>query len=212
MSPQVSPNFSKKEAISVGFKIAKENVFFFIGVLVICALVTAFSSGIQESLNLNKQYTITLIFNLFMWVVNSVVSLGLINIALKLVDGQKPELKDLYYTTKLFNYILANLIKTVIIIAGFILFIIPGIIFSIKLQFSEYFIVDKKMDAIDSLKASWEVTKGIKWNLFLFGILLGLINLLGILCFLVGLVITVPLSMVATAYIYRKHLSQSFSK
>jgi uncharacterized membrane protein len=131
---------------------------------------------------------------------------------LKLVDGVKPEFKDLYYITKLFNFMLATLIKGFIVIVGLLLFIIPGIIFSIKLQYTEYFIVDKKMDAIDAIKASWEITKGVKGNLFLLGLLLGLINILGFLCLIVGLVITVPLSMVANAYVYRKLISQSSLK
>jgi hypothetical protein len=202
-------NFSKKEAISFGFKIAKKNIAFFLSVFAIWAVITILSTSIQNSLNANKQFLINLAFNFFMWVVSSVLSLGFINISLKFVDGKKVEYKDIYYTTKLFNYIQASLIRTVIIIAGFILFIIPGIIFSIKLQFLEYLIVDKKMDAVDSIKKTWEMTKGIKWNLFLFGLLLGLINILGLLCFLVGLMITMPLSMVATAFVYRKLLSQT---
>jgi uncharacterized membrane protein len=201
-------NFSKKEAISFGFETAKKNIVFFLGIFVIWAVITILSSSIQNSLNANKQVLISFIFNLFIWVVNSIISLGIVNVCLKFIDGKKPELKDIYYTTKLFNYILASLIRTLIIIVGLLFFIIPGIIFSIKLQFLEYLIVDKKMDAVDSIKGSWKMTKGVKWNLFLFGLLLGLINILGLLCLLVGLLITVPLSMVATAFVYRKLLNQ----
>lgn len=204
--------FSKKEAINFGFKIAKENVFFFLSVFVVWALITIVTSGIQGSLNANKQPLLSFIFSLLMWVVNSIISMGIINIYLKFVDGKKPNLKDIFYTKKLFNYILASIVRTLIIVIGFLLFIIPGIIFSIKLQYSEYLIVDKQKDAVDSLKGSWEMTKGVKWNLFLFGILLGLINILGVLALLVGLLITVPLSLVANAYVYRKLYSQTFSK
>lgn len=212
MAQAKAVTFSKKEAIKFGFKTAKENILFFIGLLVIWVLVTAIFSTIQETLNTNKQYLIGLLFNLFTLVIDSILSLGIINITLKFVDGQKPDFKDLYYTTKLFNFILASLIKAVVVIVGFILLIIPGIILSIKFQFFEYFIVDKKMDAVDSLKASWKITKGVKWNLFLFGLLLALINILGFLCFIIGLVIAVPLTMVANTWVYRKLLSQSSLK
>ena len=100
-------------------------------------------------------------------------------------------------------YIITNVIRQIIIIVGLILFIIPGIIFAIKLQFVDYLIVDKKM-GIDSLSKSWNMTKGVKWNLFLLWILIALINIAGALLLLVGLFITVPLSVVATAYVYRK--------
>lgn len=208
----MAAKFSKKEAIKFGFKTAKENILFFIGLFIIWVLIISISSVIQGSLNANRQYFIGLLFNLFTWVVDSVLSLGIVSIMLKFVDGKKPEFKDLYYTTKLFNFMLASIIKGFIVVIGFLLFIVPGIIFSIKLQFYEYYIVDKKMDAVDSLKASWEITKGVKWNLFLLGILLGLINILGLLCLIVGLLITVPLTMVANAWVYRKLLSQSSLK
>src|SRR4030042_562947 len=77
---------------------------------------------------------------------------------------------------------------------------------SITLGFVNDIIVDKKM-GIDSLSKSWQMTKGVKLNLFLFWILLALINIAGALLLLVGLFITVPLSMVATAYVYRKLVS-----
>ena len=207
-----APTFSKKEAIDFGFKTAKNNIVFFIGILVIWAFITVFTSSIQGTITANKQALASFLFTLVSWVISSVISMGLVNITLKFVDGKKPEFKDLYYITKLFNFILASIIRGLIIVAGFIFFIIPGIILSIKLQFVEYFIVDKKMDAVDSIKASWEITKGVKWNLFLLGLLFGLINILGFLCLLIGLVITVPLSMVAEAYVYRKLLSQSALK
>ncbi|HYM65046.1 MAG TPA: YciC family protein [Candidatus Sulfotelmatobacter sp.] len=204
-----TPNFVKKEAIKFGFEVAKKNVVFFLGVFVIWAIVTFISSAIQGSLNANKQFLVSFLFSLFMWVVNAVISMGIINITLMLVDKKKPKLQDIYYKKKIFNYILASIIRGVILVVGFLLLIIPGIIFAIKLQYSEYLIVDKGYDAVDSIKGSWEMTKGVKWNLFLFGLLLGLINILGFLCLLVGLLITVPLSMVANAYVYRKLLSQS---
>ncbi len=200
--------FSKKEAINFGFEVSKENVLFFLSLFVVWAFVAIISSSIQNALNANKQVIISFIFSLAMWVVNSIISMGFINIALEFVDKKKPELKDIYFTKKIFNYILASSLRTIITVFGFILFIVPGIILSIKLQYSQYLIVDKGFGVVDSLKGSWEMTKGVKWNLFLLGLLLGLINILGLLCLLVGLLITVPLTMLAEAYVYRKLLAQ----
>ena len=212
MQKHQNVSFSKREAIDFGFKIAKENIVFFIGLFVIWAVITIISSSIQHTLGVDKQTLMHFILTLVSWVISSIISMGFVNITLKFVDGKKPEYKDLYYITKLFNFMLASLIRGLIVVVGFILLIIPGIIFSIKLQFTEYLIVDKKMDAVDAIKASWEMTKGVKWNLFLLGLLLGLINILGFLCLVIGLIITVPLAMIAEAYVYRKLLSQSTIK
>lgn len=201
-------NFSKKEAINFGFKIAKKNVLFFLSVFVVWALFTFIFSGLQSSLDASRQPLLSFIFKLLSWILGSIIAMGIINICLKFVEGKTPKLKDIYFTKNLFNFILASILRTVIIVFGLILFIVPGVIFSIKLQFSEYLIVDKNLTAIDSIKKSWEMTKGVKWNLFLLGLLLGLINILGILALLVGTLITVPLTLIANTYVYKKLYSQ----
>lgn len=202
-------HFVKREAIDFGFNIAKKNILFFVGVFLVWALVSIFSSTIQGTLNSNKQFVLSFIFSILTWIISSIISMGIINISLMFAENKKPELRDIFYTKKVFNFILMSIIRTVIVIVGFILLIVPGLIFSIKFQFSDFLIVDKKLDAIDSLKGSWEMTKGIKWNLFIFRILLGLINLLGLICLILGLFVTIPLTMVASAYVYRKLLAQS---
>lgn len=205
-------HFVKREAIGFGFKIAKENVFFFLSVFVVWAFVTVGSKTIQNSLNSERQVFLSFIFSILMWIAGSIISMGIINICLKFVDNKKPILKDILYTKSVFNFLLASVVRNIIIVFGLVLLIIPGIIFAIKLQYSEYLIVDKGLDAVSSLKKSWEMTKGVKWNLFLLALLLCLINILGALALVVGLLITVPLSLVASAFVYRKLYSQTHSK
>jgi uncharacterized membrane protein len=57
---------------------------------------------------------------------------------------------------------------------------------------------------VEALKQSGALTQGAKWNLFLFGLLLCGVNLLGALVLLIGLFATIPTTMVATAYAYRR--------
>jgi hypothetical protein len=58
------------------------------------------------------------------------------------------------------------------------------------------------MRVMESLKASARYTKGVKWKLLGFGVVLALINLLGLLAFIVGLLVTVPLTTIAAAKVY----------
>jgi uncharacterized membrane protein len=90
-----------------------------------------------------------------------------------------------------------------------LLLIIPGIFFGIRLKYATYLVIDKNLGPLEAIKGSWKITRGNVWNLFFLSILLGLINLLGLLCLVIGLFITVPLSMLATAFVYRKLLSTS---
>jgi len=134
---------------------------------------------------------------------------GVNQIALRFCDGEKGEFADLFSCFPLFfKYLFGSILYRLIVLGGIILLIIPGIIWAIKFQFFSYFIVDKGLGPIESLKRSSAITRGAKWDLFLFGLLLGLINLLGAICLFIGLFATVPTAMVAMAFVYRKLLAQ----
>ena len=60
------------------------------------------------------------------------------------------------------------------------------------------------MGPIEAFKESGKITAGSKWNLFLLIILLLIIVLLGLLAFIVGIFVALPIAMVAVAYVYRK--------
>ena len=199
--------FSKKEAIKFGFKISKSNILFFIGVLVIVVFVSAVTSILRNAVQ--KQVLANLILNIIQYLVNAVVAMGLIKISLEFLDKAKPKIRDIFYYKPVVSYTVASIINTILIIAGIIFLIVPGIIFAVRLQYTTYLIVDKNLGPIEAIKKSWNITRENTWNLFFFGILLGLINILGALCLLVGLFITVPLGMIATTSVYRKLLLQS---
>jgi len=141
--------------------------------------------------------------------VNLVVGMGLIHIALKFIDNKKPKYKDLFYYQPIVSYFLTALLTGLIVLGGLLLLIIPGIFFGIRLKYATYLVIDKNLGPLEAIKGSWKITRGNVWNLFFLSILLGLINLLGLLCLVIGLFITVPLSMLATAFVYRKLLSTS---
>lgn len=86
--------------------------------------------------------------------------------------------------------------------------IIPGIIWAIKFQYYGYFIVDKGLGPIKALEASSNLTDGVKWDLFLFGLLLTCIDLLGLLCLGIGLFAAIPTTIIARAFVYRRLESQ----
>ena len=199
--------FSKKEAVKFGFGIAKSNILFFIGVLIIVVFVSAVTSVLRNAVQ--KQVLANLILNIIQYLVNVIIGMGLIRISLEFVDKVKPKIRDILYYKPIVRYIVASIIQGIIVLAGFILLIIPGVILAVRLQYVTYLIIDKNLGPIEAIKKSWNITRGHAWNLFFFGVILGLINILGLICLVVGLFITVPLGMVATTFVYRKLLLQS---
>jgi uncharacterized membrane protein len=91
---------------------------------------------------------------------------------------------------------------------GLVLLIVPGIILAIKYVFYDYLIIDKELGPLEALRESSRITGGVKWQLFIFMLLVFLINFAGILFFGVGLLLTIPATTIATAYVYRRLLAR----
>ncbi|MCW6049149.1 hypothetical protein K4039_03395 [Lyngbya sp. CCAP 1446/10] len=64
---------------------------------------------------------------------------------------------------RLLHIILVNILCTLLVLAGFIALIIPGLYVSYRLIFSCYATVIDNSSALDSLSSSWELTKGRWW-------------------------------------------------
>ena len=143
------------------------------------------------------------------WLVQTLISIGVIKTSLKLAGGEKGNLRDLYLGYPLFlRYLGASILYSLMVLAGTLLLIVPGIIWSIQFQFYGYLIVDQGLGPIEALKRSSAMTKGAKGDLFLYGLLALCIVLAGALCLFVGLFAAIPTVIIATAFVYRKLLAQ----
>ncbi len=203
--------FSISEAVKFGWNTWKANWKFFLGLVLITFVVSYIpsflNSMVKSSFSQNAQMigTFGLIIGIVFWVINQLINIGVLRISLDLVDGKRPDYKTLYSQTNfLLRFLGGTILYGLIVTLGIVLLIIPGIIFGIKLQFYSYLIIDKGLGPVEALKKSWEMTKGVKMDLFLFGLTLMLVNFLGLLALVVGLFASIPTTMVAAAYVYRK--------
>ena len=179
--------FSKSEAIRFGWNMMKSNFGFFIGFLVVVGMIYFIPDFIVELLKEDAPI-LAFIITIASWVLAIVIQMGLIRIGLRFCDNGKSEFTDLFSCFPLFfKYLLGSILYELITLGGMILLIIPGVIWAIKFQFFSYFIVDKGLGPIEALKRSSAITRDAKWDLFLFGLFLGLINLLGAICFIIGM-------------------------
>lgn len=84
------------------------------------------------------------------------------------------------------NIILANLLKFALVAMGFVFFIIPGIILACRLSFVSYLVMDKDLDPIQAIEQSWNLTKGIGWNIFIMAIFSIFIFIFGLILLIIG--------------------------
>ena len=122
---------------------------------------------------------------------------------LKAARGDRLEIKNMFEAFQNYwNAVLAALLVAVIVIIGFILLIVPGIIFACKLAFTPYLVVDRKMAVIEAVKGSWNMTSGYAWKIFLIGLLAIPISIAGLICFGVGIILSIMWIRMAFASFY----------
>ena len=147
--------------------------------------------------------------NKLAYVVNLIISiiftLGYTKNFFQALDGSEPKISAYAaQASKLLIYLGATIIYSLIILLGFILFILPGIYLSIRLQYYIAFIVEEDAKVMDSLKRSWKITKGHTGSLLLlFFTNIGLM-IVGILSFLIGLFVAIPIVYGIYCESYRK--------
>lgn len=117
--------------------------------------------------------------------------------------GGKPELSQLFSGgDALLWMFLANLIIGFGVALGLVLLIVPGVILALGWSLAGLYIADARMNPIDAMSASWNATSGSKLNLFVLFIVLGLICLAGALLCGLGLLVALPVSGLALAWVY----------
>ena len=83
--------------------------------------------------------------------------------------------------------VLAPLLTALLVMAGFIVFILPGIYFMTRLIYVNFLVMDKNMGAVDAVKESWRMSKGQSWEILRMMLWSVCIFTLGVLCLLIGI-------------------------
>lgn len=116
---------------------------------------------------------------------------------------QEAHIGLLWFPRPFWNYLGASILAGLVVFAGLILLIVPGIIAALALSLVSFVVVDRGLSPVDALKESARITKGRRLELLLFFLLLAAINILGAIALLVGLLVSVPVSHLAMTHAYR---------
>lgn len=197
-------NFTIRTALEYGFKETKKHFWFFAGIFV-CFFILLIILGNIEAATEHTQPLAALMFRLVGAVVQMVMTLGLIHIALSVYSNEPVKFKDLFSQTHRFvDYLVARVLYGLIVLAGLLLLIVPGFIWMMTYMFFGYALVDKNLKPRAALRESARITKGKRWKLFGFSMVVLLVNILGALALGIGLFITVPTTYLAVVYVYKQ--------
>ena len=130
---------------------------------------------------------------------------------LKAMRDDEADLKTLFegFKTQYLNIVLANLIVVALVILGFVMLIIPGIIIACRLAFVSYLVMDKNMEAMKAVEKSWQMTKGHGWTIFGMAIISFFLFIGGLIVFIVGIIISIMWVHAAFATLYLSVLNEN---
>ncbi|MDQ6687529.1 MAG: hypothetical protein M3Z50_07960 [Actinomycetota bacterium] len=145
-----------------------------------------------------------ILFRLIGQVLSVIFSAALVRGALDAVDGKPVTFGGMFEGWSKVQVLIAAVVVSVLTLLGLILLILPGIVAAFLLWFTNFFIVDQG-------KSFWDaITSSVKFTAAHVGPLL-LTALLGFLCLFVGallcglgLLVALPVTMIAAAYAFRQ--------
>ena len=123
------------------------------------------------------------------------------HMALKVATGRPLTWSDLFTFPNFGASLLAAFLTGIATSVGSLLCVVPGVIAAFLFHYAVYFTVDKGMDGIAGMKASWATLSSHVGELFPFALAGVGLYILGAVT-LIGWLVTVPLVMLLSAYSY----------
>ena len=159
--------------------------------------------GLLAGSPLAKQYAHPVIA-LVSWAITTFLQLGLTRVALNLASGDEVSVGTLFSQgDKLLRSLGAGILYFLVVAAGLLLLIVPGVYLALKFSMYQSALVDKNMGVIEAFKYSSRLTQNNKLSLIGLGLLSILVVLAGALALLVGLIYAIPVVTIALALAYR---------
>ena len=197
------PTFSVGESIAAGWREVTGRLGFWIGVVVVFFAAVIGPDALATLLGQTGR-PLGLVLGIVGILVQALVQAGMIDLALRAVDGRELRVGLLFGRTDvLLRYLVASIFFGLAVGIGLIFLLIPGIIVFVLFFFYGHEIVSEDAGIGAALEGSMDLTKGRRLDIFLLLLLLMVINVVGAMLLLVGLLVTLPLASVAAAHAYR---------
>lgn len=195
---------SVSECVRFGWRTFKKNHWLFVGALAIMLAVSfagSFVSGIVSA----SENTIA-VFAMFLasMAIGTYIEMAVVSFLLKTHESTEGiTVQGVITGLPFWKYLGAKILVGIIVTVGFLLIIIPGIIAALMFLPVRYLVIDRKLGPIEALKESRRITSGHKWQLLVLVLAVIGLNILGVLALIVGLFVSIPVSMLAIVHAYR---------
>lgn len=195
-----SPAFHAVDALRYAYSTVRAHPRELLSLGVTAFFLSAFGQLVSRSENGSA------VFGLLLSLLNAAVFLLLVRASFKLFDGDA----EVDLTTPapfLAGYgwwVLLSMATGALISLGFALLVVPGVYAALRWGLAPMVFADEKLPFAQNFRRASALTLGHRFELLRLALLMLGVNLLGLLFFGVGVIVTVPMTVVAFVYALRR--------
>lgn len=184
--------FIIREVIKTSYHKTKENGWF----LFVSSMISfAFLSALRGTF-------------LFAYIAEILVTIAATAISLAITNNHVPEWKDAVKDMRTYvvpvKLFMVSLFVNIFTIIGLVFLVLPGIYIATRFMFYPFYVLEHSEKRIgDLVTGSYAMTQGHFWKLFFFLVTLCILNVIGALLLGIGLLVTIPISLLAAGYAYK---------
>ena len=194
--------FSARVALQFGWDTFKKRAWFLVGATLFLGVLFMCINTINQ--HAAGGFFIDALIGIFVMVVSVAIDMGQVSFFLRAHDDVgHVSLDSLWHPRSFWHYFVTVIMVGILTVAGLILLIVPGIVIMTMLAFVKLLIIDRHLGPIEAMKESARITHGHRLEILLLFLFLLAINVLGAIPLFLGLLLTVPVSMIAIAHAYR---------
>lgn len=180
-----------------GWNTFKKRPWFFVATFLVYLGIELIIAGFQKAVPGPASFLLSIAVSVLLYA-------GIVKAYLKAHDDvTSARLEDLWNPEPFFRYLGVSVLMFIIVFAGLLLLIIPGVVLALMLCLAGIIAIERGMGPVASLKESYRATKGNLWKLFLFWIVIFVLAIIGMIPFGLGLIVVAPVAMLASIHAYR---------
>jgi uncharacterized membrane protein len=190
--------FSNSDAVRFGWNTIRAHL----APLIILGAAGGMLTLISQSLARNAGGAV---LGLAVQLLQVVVALALTRVAMKLYDGEPVDLANPGpLLAGFWPWLLISFLYGLVVTVGLALLIVPGIVLGLTFCFAPFFTAEGQRDVVEAFRQSSRLVRGSKMQLFGLSLMLLGLNLLGLLALGIGVMVTMPMSVLAMVYAFRQ--------
>lgn len=193
-------DITARQVFSLGWEKVRGQLGFFIGLQFVVSAILIILALIAER---GYSRILTYLIITFSPFISAFFGAASLNIYIMAHDGKKPTMKDLFNAPNYWRLIWSSFLVGIVVSLGTVLLVLPGLFLAVALTFVPFLIIDQGL----TIKAAF--TQSYRASVDNFGKVLAvmvlgiLLNILGAIPFGLGLLITVPVTIMALIVLYR---------